>query len=106
MGQKERKLLEKCLEEKIKLESERIKITSLVTSKENIYANSKEIQIKKEIICFLKDNVSLIEDEELMNLISIPNLIEKIYLEYTEKENLETIIQKNYIEEALQVYKL
>lgn len=106
MEQEKRKLLEKCLEEKIKLESERIKITSLVTSKENIYANSKEIQIKKEIICFLKDNVSLIEDEELMNLISIPNLIEKIYLEYTEKENLETIIQKNYIEEALQVYKL
>lgn len=83
--------------EKIDFEYELYFMDMMKSAKENIFAKSREIELKKAIVIFLKDNVHNNNNIKLIKMTTADNLIDEFYRYVTDHEDLG-------IEEAMNKY--
>lgn len=72
--------------EKIDFEYELYFMDMMKSAKENIFAKSREIELKKAIVIFLKDNVH--NNIKLIKMTTADNLIDEFYRYVTDHEDL------------------
>jgi len=88
---------------KIDMEYEFYFMDMMKSTKENIFAKSKEIELKKAIVLFLKRNVHSNKEIKLIRMTTTNNLIDEFYRYVTDHEDIdrEEAMNKylmNYIE--------
>lgn len=89
--------------EKIDFEYELYFMDMMKSAKENIFAKSREIELKKAIVIFLKRNVHSNKEIKLIRMTTTNNLIDEFYRYVTDHEDIdrEEAMNKylmNYIE--------
>lgn len=88
---------------KIDMEYEFYFMDMMKSTKENIFAKSKEIELKKAIVLFLKRNVHINKEIKLIRMTTTNNLIDEFYRYVIDHEDIdrEEAMNKylmNYIE--------
>ena len=88
---------------KIDMEYEFYFMDMMKSTKENIFAKSKEIELKKAIVLFLKRNVHSYKEIKLIRMTTTNNLIDEFYRYVIDHEDIdrEEAMNKylmNYIE--------
>ena len=87
------------LEEKVDYEFERFYLDQMRTSKENIFAHSEEIEMKKKLKEALRELAGEIDDKTEMLLVLQSNLLESAYGFYKdvsredERNNVRAVVQ-------------
>lgn len=74
--------------EKIDFEYELYFMDMMKSAKENIFAKSREIELKKAIVIFLKDNVHNNNNIKLIKMTTADNLIDEFYRYVSDHEDL------------------
>ena len=64
------------------------KTKNIYPAKENIFAKSREIELKKAIVIFLKNNVHNNNNIKLIKMTTADNLIDEFYRYVTDHEDL------------------
>ena len=73
---------------KIDMEYELYFMDMMKSTKENIFAKSKEIELKKSIVLFLKNNVHNNRDIKLVRMTTSNNLIDEFYRYVIDHEDI------------------
>jgi hypothetical protein len=74
--------------EKIDFEYELFFMDMMKSTKENIFAKSREIELKKAIVIFIKDNVYNNHNIKLIKMTTADNLIDEFYRYVIDHEDL------------------
>lgn len=74
---------------KIDMEYEFFFMDMMKSTKENIFAKSKEIELKKAIVLFLKKNVHSNKEIKLIRMTTTNNLIDEFYRYVTDHEDID-----------------
>lgn len=73
---------------KIDMEYELYFMDMMKSTKENIFAKSKEIELKKSIVLFLKNNVHNNREIKLVRMTTSNNLIDEFYRYVIDHEDI------------------
>ena len=73
---------------KIDMEYELYFMDMMKSTKENIFAKSKEIELKKSIVLFLKNNVHNNREIQLVRMTTSNNLIDEFYRYVIDHEDI------------------